>query len=201
MPVPADIGAAAVPAAAATYDYSKPIAVLEPPPEPDAVDTAQDALTAARESFRAGDYARTLTLADQALAQTPNDPVLHEFRALVLFALNRYSDAAATAYAVLTAGPGWNWATMVGLYPDVDTYSHQLRHLEASVQREPNSAPGRFLLAYHYLVQGHKDAAATNSRTSSNSSRSALRAVRRRPRCPGSPAAQAPRAACTGRGH
>ena len=56
--------------------------MLEPPPEPGAVDTAQDALTAARESFRAGDYARTLALADQALAQTPNDPILHEFRAL-----------------------------------------------------------------------------------------------------------------------
>ena len=160
MPVPADTGAAAVPATVATYDYSKPIAVLEPPPEPGAVDTAQDALTAARESFRAGDYARTLTLADQALAQTPNDPILHEFRALVLFALKRYKEAAATAYAVLTAGPGWNWATMVGLYPDVDTYNNQLRDLEASVQRDPNSAPGRFLLAYHYLVQGHKDAAA-----------------------------------------
>ena len=160
VPVPADTGAAAVPATVATYDYSKPIAVLEPPPEPGAVDTAQDALTAARESFRAGDYARTLTLADQALAQTPNDPILHEFRALVLFALKRYKEAAATAYAVLTAGPGWNWATMVGLYPDVDTYNNQLRDLEASVQRDPNSAPGRFLLAYHYLVQGHKDAAA-----------------------------------------
>ena len=120
----------------------------------------QDALTAARESFRAGDYAQTLTLADQALAQTPNDPILHEFRALVLFALKRYKEAAATAYAALTAGPGWNWATMVGLYPDVDTYNNQLRDLEASVQRDPNSAPGRFLLAYHYLVQGHKDAAA-----------------------------------------
>ena len=53
---------------------------------------AQDALTAARESFRAGDYARTLTLADQALAQTPNDPILHEFRAVVVFALKRYKD-------------------------------------------------------------------------------------------------------------
>ena len=35
--VPAGIGAAAVPATIATYDYSKPIAVLEPPPEPSAM--------------------------------------------------------------------------------------------------------------------------------------------------------------------
>src|SRR5262249_33485513 len=90
---------------------------------------------------------------------TPNDPILHEFRALVLFALKRYDEAAATAYAVLTAGPGWNWPTMVGLYPDVDTYNNQLHALESSVRQNPNAATTRFLLAYHYMVQGHKDAA------------------------------------------
>ena len=177
--------------------------MLEPPPEPGAVDTAQDALTAARESFRAGDYARALTLTDQALAQTPNDPILHEFRALVLFALKRYKEAAATAYAVLTAGPGWNWATMVGLYPDVDTYNNQLRDLEASVRQNPNCAPGRFLLAYHYLVQGHKDAAANEFQNvvklepkDQLSARFAAALGATAPR-----AAQAPRAACTGRRH
>src|SRR5262249_16753601 len=82
---------------------------------------------------------------------------------LVLFALKRYKEAAATDYAVLTAGPGWNWATMVGLYPDVDTYNNQLRELEANVRQNPNDASGRFLLAYHYMVQGHKDAAANES--------------------------------------
>jgi tetratricopeptide (TPR) repeat protein len=143
------------------FDYSKPIGVTEAPPEPGAVDTAQDTLTTARESFKSGDYARALTLVDQAIAQTPNDPVLHEFRALVQFAFKRYNEAAATAYAVLTAGPGWNWTTMVGLYPDVDTYNNQLRELEAYVRQNPDAATGRFLLAYHYMVQGHKDAAAT----------------------------------------
>jgi tetratricopeptide (TPR) repeat protein len=142
------------------FDYNKPISVTGPPPEPGAVDTAQDTLTAARQSFLAGDYARALALADQALAQTPNDPVLHEFRALVLFALKRYKEAAATVYAVLTAGPGWNWTTMVGLYPDIDTYTQQLRDLEANVRQNPNEASNRFLLAYHYMVQGHKDPAA-----------------------------------------
>jgi hypothetical protein len=158
--VPAEPAATAPAATTTAFDYSKPIGVTEPPPEPAAVDTAQETLTAARESFRAGDYARALALSDQALAQTPNDPVLHEFRALVLFALKRYKEAAATAYAVLTAGPGWNWTTMVGLYPDADTYTRQLRDLEANVQRNPNEASSRFLLAYHYMVQGHKDPAA-----------------------------------------
>ena len=39
-------------------------------------------------------------------------------------------------YVVLTAGPGWDWATMVGLYPDVDTYTRQLRALEAAIKAE-----------------------------------------------------------------
>src|SRR5262249_29679007 len=136
-----------------------------PPPEAGAVDTAQEALTQARESFKAGDYARALTLTDQALVPTPNDPILHEFRALVLFALKRYKEAAAADYAVLTAGPGWNWATMVGLYPDVETYIKQVRELEASLRQKPNDAAGRFLLAYHYMVQGHKEAAANEFQT------------------------------------
>jgi hypothetical protein len=50
---------------------------------------------------------------------------------------------------------------MVGLYPDVETYIKQLRDLEDNVRQNPNDAAGRFLLAYHYMVQGHKDAAAT----------------------------------------
>jgi tetratricopeptide (TPR) repeat protein len=163
QPVPAPVGAeaSATPATAVAFDYSKPIGVTEPPPETAAIDTAQETLTEARASFKAGDYARALALVDQALVQTPNDPILHEFRALLLFALKRYKEAAATDYAVLTAGPGWNWATMVGLYPDVDTYNNQLRDLEASVRQNPGDASGRFLLAYHYMVQGHKDAAAT----------------------------------------
>jgi tetratricopeptide (TPR) repeat protein len=146
-------------APAPTYDYSQPINVAADPPEESATDTAMQVFQAARDSFKAGDYSRALTLTDQALQQQPNDPTLHEFRALALFALKRYDDAAAVAYAVLTAGPGWNWTTLVGLYPDADTYTNQLRALEAQVRSNPQAAPSQFLLGYHYLVQGNADAA------------------------------------------
>ena len=152
----------AAPATAQTvaFDYGNPIAASAAPPEPTAVDTAQQTFGAARDSFKAGDYQTALAKTDQALAQTPNDSILHEFRALVLFALERYDDAATTCYAVLTAGPGWNWTTMVGLYPNVDTYTAQLRALESYAKSNPRSAQPQFLLGYHYMVQGHKDAAA-----------------------------------------
>ncbi len=94
--------------------------------------------------FRAGDYGGALALADQALAQLKSDPVLHEFRALTLFALKRYDEAAAVNYAVLSAGPSWNWATMINLYPSVEVYTAQLpapsnstRRAKARTRRRP----------------------------------------------------------------
>jgi cytochrome c-type biogenesis protein CcmH/NrfG len=96
---------------------------------------------------------------EKAIALLPSDATLHEFRALTLFAQGRYKDAAATLYAVLAAGPGWGWATMRELYPDEDTYTRQLRALEEHVRKDPKAGEARFVLAYHYLVLGTKDAA------------------------------------------
>ena len=61
--------------------------------------------------------------------------------------------------AVLAAAPGMDWTTMSSLYPNVDTYTQQLRKLEAFTNEKPNDAAARFVLAYHYLVVGHTDAA------------------------------------------
>ena len=118
----------------------------------------------ARAAFKKGDYAKAQELADKAIALLPSDATLHEFRALTLFAQGRYKDAAATLYAVLAAGPGWDWKTMRGLYPDEDTYTRQLRALEEYVRKDPKSADARFVLAYQYLVLGSKDAAVAQLR-------------------------------------
>ena len=53
---------------------------------------------------------------------------------LVLFALQRYDEASVALYAVLSIGPGWDWPTLVGLYPDVETYTAQLRALELTLR-------------------------------------------------------------------
>ena len=98
-------------------------------------------------------------LTDEALKVLPNDATLHEFRALVLFAVGKYDLAAGPLYAVLSVGPGWDWTTMAGLYPNIDVYTSQLRKLEAFISANPTSTAGRFVLAYHYLTQGHTDAA------------------------------------------
>jgi tetratricopeptide (TPR) repeat protein len=98
-------------------------------------------------------------LTDQALKSFPNETTIHQFRAIVLFTLQRYDESAAALYSVLSVGPGWDWTTLISLYPDVNVYTVQLRALERSVDEHPNSAPARFVLAYLYLTQGQNDAA------------------------------------------
>jgi tetratricopeptide (TPR) repeat protein len=113
----------------------------------------------ARASFSAGEYETALNQLDVTLQTMPRDTVVHEFRGLVLFAMKKYPDSAASVYAVLSAGPGWDWTTMSGLYPNVNVYTQQLRELENFMKSNPTSADASFLLGYHYLTMGHKDVA------------------------------------------
>ena len=84
------VGAAPVDMSSNYYDYSQPINVAAAPPDAAVADSTEQVFSAARDSFKAGDYQRALDLADQVLKQTPNVAVVHEFRALTLFALKRY---------------------------------------------------------------------------------------------------------------
>jgi tetratricopeptide (TPR) repeat protein len=113
----------------------------------------------ARAAFRQGDYDTSLQLINRVVRDNPSDTMAHEFRALVLFAMGRYEESAATLNPLLATSPGMNWDTMQSLYPNVDTYSHQLRALEDDVHDHPDDAAARFVLAYHYLVTNYPDAA------------------------------------------
>ncbi|OJW20872.1 MAG: hypothetical protein BGO49_29120 [Planctomycetales bacterium 71-10] len=150
------------------YDYTQPINPSVAPPDATAVDTADDLFERGREAFKTGMYTAALDFADQALRKLPNDATLHEFRALSLFAMKRYDDAAAALYPVLSVGPGWDWPTLIGLYNnDAAVYTSQLRALESFVKQSPNSASGHFLLGYHYLDQGHGEEALGQFRAAS----------------------------------
>jgi len=154
-------------------DYSQPIptppqqqaapAAASEAPAPDSApavpqEAIQD-LDNARAAFKKGDYAGAQQLTEKALKLVPSDATLHEFRALTLFAQKKYQEAAAAIYAVLVTGPGWDWDTLKALYPDVATYTTQLRALEEYVKQNPNKSDARFLLAYHYLAMGYPDSA------------------------------------------
>jgi tetratricopeptide (TPR) repeat protein len=113
----------------------------------------------ARQQFKAGQYQEALASTDRAIQAQPNDAVLHEFRALVLFALGNYDQAAGTIHSVLAVGPGWDWTTLVSLYPNVNVYTKQIRALENFTNNNPQSAASRFYLAYLYQTSGQTDAA------------------------------------------
>jgi tetratricopeptide (TPR) repeat protein len=117
-------------------NYSEPVVTV-------AVDTAnlqgsglpagvsQDAVAKfdqARAAFLEGNYDKALRLTDEAVAQLPRDAVLHEFRALVLFALKRYPESAAALHAVLAVGPGWDAKTLTSLYPDMVEFPTKSGH-------------------------------------------------------------------------
>ena len=152
----------------ATYAYYAPatipvtVTTAEAPAAPSGLPAGVSSegmqkLEAARASFLVGQYQQALAATNAAIKSMPNDAVAHEFRALCLFALGNYKEAAATLHPVLAVGPGWDWTTMSSLYPSPDVYTGQLRALEAAVTKTPSAADLRFLLGYHYLACGHTD--------------------------------------------
>jgi tetratricopeptide (TPR) repeat protein len=116
---------------------------------------ALDRFDAARAAFKQGNYPEAQKLVEQAIEILPKDAALHEFRALTLFAQKKYQEAAAAIYAVLSAGPGWTWETLAPMYANPETYTQQLRALEAYARDNPKASAAHFLLAYHYLVLNH----------------------------------------------
>ncbi|MEN6452056.1 MAG: hypothetical protein ABFC96_16320 [Thermoguttaceae bacterium] len=145
-------------------DYSRPIVVAAPPGSA-ANQAALDAekaqlLEATRDAFTKGDYQLAMLQVNRAIAKQPNDGVLHEARALILFATKQYKASAAAVYATLSAGPGWDWATLCGFYPNIELYTAQLRELEQYRNANADKPELHFLVAYHYMTCGHQDAAA-----------------------------------------
>lgn len=159
--------------ASVPYDYSQPVVInnyvtsdsnadggtaqaQQNSPETDqSLNLFDDGLA----EFKAGNYQPALAKFDAALKQLPKDPVVHEVRALTLFALGEYGASAAALNSMLSSAPGMDWTTMSSLYGDADQYTVQLRKLEKFCKANPDDAASHFVLAYHYLVVGSKDAA------------------------------------------
>jgi tetratricopeptide (TPR) repeat protein len=145
-----------------SYNYSQPIPVAYDAAGPAAaggVNPADGILNDAVAAFKVNDYAAALNIANKGITQFPDDSVLHEFRALVLFATGSYQPAAAAIHSLLAVGPGWDWTTLSSMYADASIYTEQLRKLESFVRSHSKDGAARFLLAYQYLSSGNVDAA------------------------------------------
>jgi tetratricopeptide (TPR) repeat protein len=145
------------------YNYTQPIPVSYNTTvainEAD-IQSEETLLTSAVDAFQQNDYDKALDIVNKGISEYPDDAVLHEFRALVLFAKQDYQQAAATIHSVLAVGPGWDWTTLIGMYAESNLYTQQLRTLEASVRSNPRDAASQFLLGYHYMTCGHPESAA-----------------------------------------
>ena len=62
---------------------------------------------------------------------------------------------------MLSAGPGWDLATVQNLYSTPGAYTDQLLALEAHRNENPGAADARFVLAYHFLLAGQNRQAET----------------------------------------
>ena len=119
------------------YDYSQPISTTAAPPSAPVASQASAGFDQARDAFKQGNYPQAVQLAQQALGQMPNDPNLHEFLALGCSRRASTTRPHRRSIAVLSDGPGWNWTTLIGQYPEADVYTQQLRALETYVEGEP----------------------------------------------------------------
>ena len=164
----------AVAVVAPAFDYSQPIVInnylpaagqdAATPPAAPAESSDEQAGYAlfdrGRDAFLRGEYEQALQLTEQAIQKVPQDPVMHEFAAQCLFALGRYQQAATVLNALLAVSPGMDWTTMISLYRSSDEYTAKLRALETHIKQNPQDVAAIFVLAYHYLICGHMDAAA-----------------------------------------
>lgn len=165
-------------AMASIYDYSQPVVVnnyvsseadggtatAQSTVQATANAEAAELIDTALGLFKKKDYRQALSKCDAAMKKAPGDSVIHEVRALCLFALGDYTPAAAALNSLLAVAPGMDWTTMSGLYPDNETYSTQLRALETHCRAKPSDGGAAFVLAYHYMVLGENEAAANTLR-------------------------------------
>ena len=148
---------------AANYARGPAVAADNPQPAADNGEaTANEGLqyyNEARAAFSRGDYRSSLRLAGHSGVESPQNAKVHELTSLALFASGEYRGAATEAHFALALGAPSDWTQLYAYYNDADRYTEQLRKLEKTVADVPKSAPGQFLLGYHYLMTGAKEEA------------------------------------------
>lgn len=111
------------------------------------------------DAFQSGDYKDALRFAGHAAVDNPQDPSTHVLLSLGLFASGDYRGAAMEAHGLAALGKIPDWNMLYGYYGRLPPYETQLRALEKFVSQNPSAPEGRFLLGFHYLMEGHQNAA------------------------------------------
>jgi tetratricopeptide (TPR) repeat protein len=113
----------------------------------------------ARDTFRTGAYREALRHANHAAVEMPRNAAVHELMSLALFALKEYRAAAIEAHAAIALGRVSDWPTVYAYYGDEKIYTSQFRALEKHLRDSPKSPEATFLMGYHDVLTGNKEAA------------------------------------------
>lgn len=146
------------PPSATSSDDSFSISVATPQGKLALSSSAMRDLADARRAFRHGDFAAALRRLDRAAKWMADDRDLLQLRSLALFAMKDYRHSADFARRALASKAFWSWDELKALYPERDLYAEQLRALEEMAKAKPGPDHS-LLLAYHYLMLHHLDAA------------------------------------------
>lgn len=116
-----------------------------------------DFMSLGEQDFRARRYTTAISDWQHALVDDPQNGGILLLLGQALFAIGRYDDAAGATQLGMHYLPEHQWGVVLSnfreLYSD-NSYTMQLRALEASVRAE-DSAAKRFLLGFHYGFLGY----------------------------------------------
>jgi len=126
---------------------------------PEASDEADEYLARAMTAFQDGNYKDALRWAGHAAIENPQDAHAHVLLGLAMFASGDYRGAAMEAHGLAAMGKIPDWNMVYSFYDKLQPYEAQLRALEKFAREHPSAPEGRFLLGFHYLMDGHRDAA------------------------------------------
>jgi hypothetical protein len=140
----------------------------KPPAKVEPIDEGKRLLAIGEEAARRGEYGLAAKRFRQAIDAAPLDAKPRMWLAHVQVALGKFGDAETSLFDGLKLHRGWpkeDAHPLKQLYDaDVNVYQQQRRHVEDAVQREPNRAARRFLLAYLLWYEGRRDLASEQFR-------------------------------------
>jgi hypothetical protein len=126
---------------------------------PEASDEAGEFFSRAITAFQQGDYKDALRWAGHAAIENPQDASAHVLLSLAMFASGDYRGAAMESHGLAAMGKIPDWNMVYGFYNNLQPYETQLRALEKFAREHPSAPEARFLLGFHYLMDGHRDSA------------------------------------------
>ncbi|MFO0864513.1 MAG: hypothetical protein U0744_07665 [Gemmataceae bacterium] len=140
----------------------------KPPAKAEPIDEGKRLVTLGEEAARRGEYGLAAKRFGQAIDLAPLDAQPRIWLAHVQVVLGKFGDAEASLMEGLKQQRGWpkeDARPLKHLYDaDLNLYQQHRRHVEDAVQREPNRAARRFLLAYLLWYEGRRDIAAEQFR-------------------------------------